>query len=104
MMAMKSSHAAAFALVGWYLMTPPPTKVPTLGWSVHPDWPLSDWHHVGSYDTAAECENARNTLSAKGYKLIGRTAKTRFVDDAAVGQQYAAAEYIATDDPRFKEK
>ena len=101
---MKLRHAAALALVGWYLMMPPPTKAPKYGWSVSLSEPLIRWHHVGSYDTAAECENARDSLHTQGLDRIRRYAKNPFADEAAIGQEDASAECIATDDPRLKEK
>jgi len=58
---MKPRHAAALALVGWYLMVPP------LGWSdstrgaVDFGAPLSTWFLSKSFDTAKECEHARKT-------------------------------------------
>jgi len=49
---MKALHAAALALVGWYLMAPP-MYLPT--YDVDVDAPLSKWKIVGSFDTADEC-------------------------------------------------
>src|ERR1700730_14398252 len=51
---MKPGHAAALALVGWYLMVPPPvlhSSVP-----VDSDAPLSKWRIFSIHDSAAECE------------------------------------------------
>ncbi len=53
---MKLRHAAAFALVGWYLMQPPAHRG-TDGKSVFEDArPLTMWRQIGAYDTAKECE------------------------------------------------
>ena len=83
---MKFRHAAGVALVGWYLMLPLVKDGKT------EYAPIQDWAHVGSYDTAKECENAayENMVRAK---QIGD--KERIV--AANG-----FECIASDDPRLK--
>jgi hypothetical protein len=51
-------NAAAFALVGRYLMIPP--------WASYgkfdADAPLSRWKQSNAYDSAAECEQDRATL------------------------------------------
>ncbi len=86
---MKTSHAAALALVGWYLMWAP------LHDRDHPPdstAPFSQWETSGSFDTATECEKA---LSEEGLKrfMQGKGTFTR-----SVGQ------CVATNDPRLKEK
>jgi len=43
---MNGRHTAALALLGWYLFTPPPGA----------EAPIAEWNHVGSFDTARECE------------------------------------------------
>jgi hypothetical protein len=52
---MKLRHAAALALVGWYLMAPP---FPKGEHRYEPDTsvPLSQWIRRASFDSAAECE------------------------------------------------
>jgi hypothetical protein len=67
---MKARHAAALALIGWYLMTPPPSKVPKVGWTVGTSEPMNEWRHIASYDTAAACESARDSLYAQGMQII----------------------------------
>jgi len=42
---MNGRHTAALVL-GWYLFTPPPGA----------EAPIAEWNHVGSFDTARECE------------------------------------------------
>jgi hypothetical protein len=48
---MTRRHAAALALVGWYLMVPPEqgTKLP-----------MSQWDHVGGFDKIDDCQDMRN--------------------------------------------
>jgi hypothetical protein len=96
----KPRHAAALALVGWYLMVPPPvihSSVP-----VDTDAPLSKWGIFSAHDSAADCEQ---TLVAF-YKL----AKTELVANPADERyrirfyQLESSQCIANDDPRLKEK
>jgi hypothetical protein len=50
----KTRHAAALVLVGWYLMVPPP--VPHSSVPVDLDAPLSKWRFFSTHDSAAQCE------------------------------------------------
>jgi len=50
---MKLSHAAALALIGWYLMVPPPVVHNRL--PVNLEAPLSEWRLFSAHDSAAEC-------------------------------------------------
>ena len=97
---MKPRHAAALALVGWYLMVPPPvihSSVP-----VNLDAPLSEWGIFSAQDSAAECE--QNLVAF--YKL----AKTELVANPADERyrirfyQLESSQCIASDDSRLKEK
>jgi len=49
-------HAAGIALVGWYLMAPPPNSKG----DVRFDAPLSLWEVQMSFDSAAGCERGRS--------------------------------------------
>jgi hypothetical protein len=89
---MKPRHAAALALVGWYLMTPPLAKD-----AIHPDKsvPLKNWNRFQSFDSAKECEQrlmgfVKNYFVAKGPDFYW--------------EPLADGECIASDDPRLKEK
>lgn len=53
---MKRRHAAALALVGWYLMTAP---VSDHGAIVDQDAPLSEWSKAQLFDTESACEAER---------------------------------------------
>jgi hypothetical protein len=48
-------HAAALALVGWYLIDPPlsPDKKLVAGYA-----PLSKWYIRGAYDSVTDCDKA----------------------------------------------
>ena len=56
---MKPHHAATLALLGWYLMI-----APHPGGILKPydfNAPLSQWQQSESYDSKADCEQARST-------------------------------------------
>jgi hypothetical protein len=61
-------HAAALALVGWYLMVPfpdAPGKTPNFR------APLSQWNQMGAFDTAVACDKERESrrkLAAEGFR------------------------------------
>ena len=90
---MNLRHAAALALVGWYLMIPP-----IIHDSVQSGAPLSSWHIFGSYDKATEC---RTDNVDKLNFWISNSAKGLPGRDRTLGAlQYAVC--VATDDPRLK--
>jgi hypothetical protein len=86
---MKTRHAAALALVGWYLLAPPsgPDDKPIV------TAPFSQWTDHHTYDTAAHCE-------ARRLEII----------DALPNSELDAIEYFQTslcvsaDDPRLNQK
>jgi len=54
---MKSSHAFALTLVGWYLMLPHGGPDQTQAeWAASINSPIGQWQRFKSFDTAAECE------------------------------------------------
>jgi hypothetical protein len=98
-MSMNLRHAAALALVGWYLMLPPVTS----GHRVNAEAPLGQWERSsGTYDVLGECHGAIAKLRQVHTPL-------RMVDDKihtpeVLARQFASAKCIASDDPRLKEK
>ena len=94
---MNPRHVAARSLVGWYLITPPPMLDPVFRAGLTE--PLDDWYIESSFDTATECEAARESLIHKSF--------TPTPADIGVSQMlalYRGAQCVATDDPRLKEK
>lgn len=91
---MKLCHAAALALVGWYLMQPPmylPNhKLDTTA-------PLSQWIVNSAFDSAFECNE---TLAYVSHHAAHGTADPKL--RAAVKQRAEASMCISTDDPRLK--
>ncbi len=89
---MKPRHAAALALMGWYLMMPPWRLI---GGEMRPvsdpDASLSKWVNEGNFDTAASCYHALMQfldVAGDGKPLTDRNP-ARF------------ARCVATDDPRL---
>jgi len=77
-------HAAALALVGWYLMVPP------MGYKGNQAG-LYGWYIVHSYDTAQACEEA----PANGETDLPPLPSGRKV-------KWAGSICVASDDPRLK--
>ena len=117
---MKPRHAAALALVGWYLMLPPPALNHLGDQRFLPDAeagaPLWRWTIVGSYDTAAACMTELDRRTAAGNRFLnavryheytsGELLKsprlsTQLTDTYAAFRNKNSA-CIATDDPRLK--
>ncbi|HVA76756.1 MAG TPA: hypothetical protein VNF27_02630 [Candidatus Binataceae bacterium] len=101
---MKFRHAAALALVGWYLMLAPRTSdKPPITYDTTA--PLSKWKIVGSYDTAKECDQGKDKIP----RIIlqaeeNMTSEQKSAYDQTILNLLGASQCIATDDPRLKEK
>jgi hypothetical protein len=112
---MKPRHAAALALVGWYLMTPPlgpskcsnPGLFPNGGWTgnlkqcqakIESQAPLRQWTRVQDsqeFEHKTDCERA---ISNDCHREIEPDGTSNLEGDLC------NAECIATDDPRLNEK
>jgi hypothetical protein len=108
---MNPRHAAALAIVGWYLMIPPNKR---------DDAPLSEWTVSRSYDSAEACQSAQNKnrdqAAAKLKQYDSMTDQQRsnlehnqktFDQETNDRDNFDAAfqsACIASDDPRLKEK
>ncbi len=94
---MKLRHAAALALVGWYLLVPPLSRD-----DVPQNYlPLAQWRLIASYDTAAECMAGSDGYLSGVKKGIARY-KTNLQTAEALIRAAREAQCIATDDPRLK--
>jgi hypothetical protein len=98
---LKPRHAAALALVGWYLITPPVTGNSDADMGVKIGAPFSEWDIVDSYDTAAQ---SRDGLSGnvKSFEHEQWSATVAERDRKAIITAAQSARCIATDDPRLK--
>jgi hypothetical protein len=94
---MKPRHAAALALVGWYLLVPPPKSLCNQTADLHA--PLSKWVTVEKYASAGTCSEG---LSDDRY-LAQHPRSSAFASKV-----FAYGRCIASDDPhlnpRLKEK
>ena len=92
---MKACHAAALALVGWYLMVPPrpfaEAPPPPSQWSVY---------HV--YDSADKCNYVRANIASGVLEDAPPDFVERFGNTFM--RTFERARCIAIDDPRLKEK
>jgi hypothetical protein len=96
---MKVRHAAALALVGWYLMVPPLIEIegkrkPNL------DAPISEWQQVDSFDSADAC---KQRLDDRLREMRDSTFSNPSDRPVAIWQSQLG-ECIASDDPRLKTK
>jgi hypothetical protein len=100
---MNPRHAAALALVGWYLMIPPLPEDPLL--LADPTPPLSVWFLKQSFDTAKECEQVRKTEDHEAELQMHDLAKAHAIETnmghAQFFLQQIFSQCIATDDPRL---
>jgi hypothetical protein len=91
---MKPRHAAALALVGWYLMVPPTTTVDAP--------PFKYWRQEASFDSAHECKVGRDAY-INHYERMSEKDWNEW--DAWFFNKYTNAEHslcAASDDPRLK--
>ena len=102
---MNLRHAAAIALVGWYLLMPPIAMEGERA-KVDGSVPLSQWDHGDRvYQTESECEeeNAKLRAIAESHKnWIGPSGSVAAASDRYV--LLTNQRCVATDDPRLKGK
>src|ERR1700687_5706238 len=96
---MKSRHAAALALVGWYLMAPATTCEPK---PCHVEnYSIGNWGSLGSFDTAEACTAKLDAQRA--LNCAGNPDPPGFPSWEKSGcDSWSQAQCIATDDPRLK--
>jgi hypothetical protein len=83
----KPRHAAALALVGWYLLGPPLLRGQDGKLHIQNNVPLSHWEIMQFADTQQRCQMLRTPAVRLG---------------PVHSAQQAASICIATDDPRLK--
>jgi hypothetical protein len=98
---MKPRHAAALALVGWYLMIP----------GDNANSPLGKWHVHRAYDTAEECQigldayrqflGEREHDSKRFEKLTPQDRVKELEKEVDWEFEFGLAQCIASDDPRL---
>ncbi len=93
---MNPRHAAALALVGWYLMAPPFSRSSSGEIGSDLSRPLSEWIPFSSvYDTEADCDKEIDAMNQRA---------ARWAREHHAMLNVIHAQCIATDDPRLKEK
>ena len=100
---MNPRHAAALALVGWYLMLPPPVSR-DVGNEHGPfdlGAPLNTWMLYASTGSARDCNNLIQENIENIRKHNGPAPKGYVRLPVEI---FEVAECIASDDPRLKEK
>lgn len=85
---MKLRYAAALALTGWYLITPPPQGNGHYDTSV----PMSKWRIQSGFGTGDDCKKTVAELSSKALKE----------GNAADAEELKVSQCVSTDDPRLK--
>jgi hypothetical protein len=104
---MNPCHAAALALVGWYLMLPPLQFVgPGNDYSlaiVDSAAPLSQWLPMMTFKTLQECDNFSTGLARNLRKSVKAERDKKDVE-TLIGIWLGKYQCVATDDPRLKGK
>ena len=90
---MKLRHAAALAMVGWYLMAPP-LAATQKEWESFVNLPIGQWDIRQSFDSAEKCEVVRQQNSDRAFHA-GNPVPLSFRPDMM-------AVCVSTDDPRLK--
>lgn len=76
---MKPRHAVALALIGWYLMTPPPKFDPAthlaVPGAVDIYAPFKFWDQRKIFDSAQECEAAQRSFAEEDRQFMARLHK-----------------------------
>jgi hypothetical protein len=110
---MKPRHAAAFALVGWYLMVPPLVALEPVNGKCSQDFQtmlelqLSDWSVDDEFDTAKQCEVAKKQLLERSAqnstedKLAHEGQLANFCAPLVHFWQLVQATCVSTEDPRL---
>ncbi|MGA9722930.1 MAG: hypothetical protein WBQ86_10765 [Candidatus Binatus sp.] len=98
---MKRRHAAAIALVGWYLMTAPVSDQRTI---IYQDAPLSQWEKAESFDSESHCEAKRRVIITDSQEAVALAPNSEVDEDTRQGaanafNQAVVSRCVAADDP-----
>jgi hypothetical protein len=96
----KPRHAAALALVGWYLLTPP---FDDLG-RVNAKARFSAWDNWDAYDSAVKCELDKAKIIGLAKAKVGRHSASprRAAADQSFLEAVLLGQCVAADDPRLE--
>jgi hypothetical protein len=90
---MKPHHAAALALVGWYLMSPPISRSSSRQISLDFSKPLSEWVPLESYETPVDYNKEIDAMNKRAVSMAREHHRML---------ELSHAQCVATDDPRLK--
>jgi len=117
----KTHHAGALALVGWYLIGPPQNFPENSNRRFRLDLnaPLAQWEIQKSFDTAAQCERQKQNDYRDAITTLTKPKEKRLADivfgkvlprdesEITAGRVFFGElneKCLASDDPRLKEK
>ena len=98
---MKPRHAAALALMGWYLLVPPLVNAP---YKVDTEAPLTSWKVFQTLNTREECDKSLLAAKAKYQPTATAPVGTIKKGTRAFALQMTFAQCHSSDDPRLKAK
>jgi hypothetical protein len=98
---MKPRHAAALALVGWYLLLPPLANAP---YKVDTEAPLTSWKVSQTFDTREECDKSLLAEKAKYSHTATAPIGTIKKGSRAFALQMTFAQCVSSDNPLLKAK
>jgi hypothetical protein len=98
---MRPSHAAALALVSWYLMVPPLVNAP---YKVDTEAPLASWKTNQTFDTAEECNQYLSSVRGKHENTASAPLGSIKKGTRAFALQMTFAQCVSSDDPGLKAK
>ena len=109
---MNLRHAAALALVGWYLVAPPIVHDPGR-WHPNVVAPVNEWIVAKSFDSVADCEKRSEEDSKNAQDPQSLVSMTKQMNSMGAGPVWHSDDLlmeminehcIASDDPRLKGK
>jgi len=98
---MRPSHAAALALVIWYLMVPPLVNAP---YKVDTEAPLASWKTFQTFDTAEECNKYLSSVQARYENTASAPLGSIKKGTRALALHMTFAKCVSSDDPALKAK
>jgi hypothetical protein len=95
---MKPRHAAALALVAWYLMIPPPRQIDSR-FQTNFLAPIDKWVQLRRFELESECEAARDDYMKNPPGGVANMLSSKQQAQAVM----KAAKCVSADDPRLIE-
>jgi hypothetical protein len=90
-------HSAATVLLGWYLLLPPGQTGGGGDVVVDAEAPIGRWKSSHAYDSAAECERAKESM----LKSLGALAESKNRGERTTLTALPLSQCVASDDPRL---